>query len=310
MTTQLGAAAKPTQGEPIDSRLDGSSARRQLLADLPVAERRLEAAQVSTAVIEGGDGPPIVLLHGPGEFAAKWMRIIPELVATHRVIAPDLPAHGASEVPSGPLDTNRMLAWLGDLIDRTSPSPPAILGHVLGGAIAARFAIEHGERISRLILVDSLGLGRFRPTPRFALSMAGFRMRPNERTHDRFMRQCSVDLDGLRDGMGERWDPFVAYTLEGARSPSAKAVGRLLRRVGLPPIPRAELARIAVPTSLIWGRHDRGIRLSVAQATSARLGWPLHVIEDCADDPPRDRPEEFLRALHVALGRTVTRRRR
>ena len=59
------------------------------------------AGGIETAVLEGGEGPPIVLLHGPGEFAAKWLRVIPALVEGHRVIAPDLPAHGASGVPEG-----------------------------------------------------------------------------------------------------------------------------------------------------------------------------------------------------------------
>ena len=72
-------------------------ARQKLLEGIPVTERRLELAGVSTAVLEGGDGPPFVLLHGPGEFAAKWMRVIPDLVTTHRVVAPARPAHGASE---------------------------------------------------------------------------------------------------------------------------------------------------------------------------------------------------------------------
>ena len=61
---------------------------------MPVTERRLQLAGVSTAVLEGGDGPPVVLLHGPGEYAAHWMRVIPDLVTTHRVVAPDLPGHG------------------------------------------------------------------------------------------------------------------------------------------------------------------------------------------------------------------------
>ena len=63
---------------------------------MPVTERRLEFAGISTAVLEGGDGPPVVLLHGPGEYAAKWMRVIPDLVTTHRVVAPDLPGHGTT----------------------------------------------------------------------------------------------------------------------------------------------------------------------------------------------------------------------
>jgi pimeloyl-ACP methyl ester carboxylesterase len=275
-------------------------ARQQLLAGLPVAERRLDLAGVSTAVLEGGDGPPVVLLHGPGEFAAKWLRVLPDLVTTHRVVAPDLPGHGTSDANGGRLDGDRVSAWLGELIEQTCPSPPVVVGHVLGGAIAARFAIDRGDRLSRLVLVDTLGLARFRPAPRFGLTMIGFLARPTERTYGRFMRQCSFDLDGLREQMGDRWEPFVAYNLELARGPGAKAAGRLMRELGIPRIPPEDLARIAVPTTLIWGRRDRANRLRIAEAASSRYGWPLHVVEDCADDPPRDQPEAFLEALRTA----------
>jgi pimeloyl-ACP methyl ester carboxylesterase len=194
-------------------------------------------------------------------------------------------------------------AWLGELIEQTCPSPPVVVGHVLGGAIAARFAIDRGHRLSRLVLVDTLGLARFRPAPRFGLTMIGFLARPTERTYGRFMRQCSFDLDGLREQMGDRWEPFVAYNLELARGPGAKAAGRLMRELGIPRIPPEDLARIAVPTTLIWGRRDRANRLRIAEAASSRYGWPLHVIEDCADDPPRDQPEAFLEALRTATER-------
>ena len=279
----------------------GDDARERLLVGIPITERRLQLAGVSTAVLEGGDGPPVVLLHGPGEFAANWLRVIPDLMTSHRVVAPDLPGHGASDGADGPLDADHVLAWLDELIERTCPSPPALVGHVLGGAIAARFAI-HSDRLDRLVLVDSLGLGRFRPALRFALTMLGVRVRPTERTYNRFMRQCSFDLDSLRKQMGERWEPFVSYSLDLARTPSAKAVNRLMRELGLPRIPPEDLTRITVPTTLIWGRHDRANRLQIAEAASARYGWPLHVIENCADDPPRDQPEAFLEALRSALG--------
>ena len=55
--------------------------RARLLAGLPVAERRMQLAGISTAVLEGGAGSPLVLLHGPGESAPKWLRVLPELVA-------------------------------------------------------------------------------------------------------------------------------------------------------------------------------------------------------------------------------------
>ncbi|MFW5898896.1 MAG: alpha/beta fold hydrolase, partial [Jiangellaceae bacterium] len=76
--------------------------RETLLAAIPLSDRRRELAGVSTAVLEGGDGPPIVLLHGQGEFAAVWTAVIPDLVRTNRVIVPDLPGQGASEVVDNP----------------------------------------------------------------------------------------------------------------------------------------------------------------------------------------------------------------
>ncbi len=284
--------------------------RARLLAGVPVTERRHELNGISTAVLEGGEGPPIVLLHGPGESAVNWRWTMPALAKTHRIVAPDLPAHGSSATPDDELDASRMLAWLDELIERTCPSPPALVGHVLGGAIAARFAAARSNRISHLVLVDSLGLGRFRPSPRFALGLLRFQARPSEQAYERFMHQCAFDLEDLRVRMGEEWPAFVAYNLEHARSPRAKAAGRLFRALGIPRIPAQELEQIGTPTSLIWGRHDRALRVRIAEAAAERYGWPLHVIEKSADDPARDQPEAFLRTLHVALGRTITRSRR
>ena len=283
-------------------RLAGVGARERLLTGIPVTERRLQLAGISTAVLEGGDGPPLVLLHGPGEYGAKWIRVIPDLVTTHAVVAPDLPGHGMSAVTDGALDAERALAWLGELIERTCPSPPALVGLTLGGAIAARFAIDHGDRLDRLVLADAFGLGPFRPTPEFGLAVTDFMTRPDEDTHDRLWRHCAFDLDGLRGRMGERWEWLKAYNIDRARISSLQAAQHaLMEAFGIPAIPSTDLARITVPTSLIWGRHDLATSLEVAESASARYGWPLHVIAEAGDDPAVEQPEAFLNALRAAL---------
>jgi pimeloyl-ACP methyl ester carboxylesterase len=272
------------------------SPRERLLSNLPVDDRRLQLAGVSTAVLEGGDGPPIVFLQG--EFAAVWMRVIPDLVATHRVVAPDLPGLGASEPSGGPADLDRLLTWLGELIEQTCALPPVLVGKGPGGALAARYAVEHGDRIDRLVLVDSLGLAPFRPGVGMALTFMGVLMRPTEQRLERsFRRYCYVDLDRTRAAMGESYDSMVAYALDRFRTPSVKAAMRSLMKELARPVPR--LDRIAVPTTLIWGRHDVGVPLAVAEAASARYGWPLHVIDDARDDPAVEQPAAFLAALHA-----------
>ncbi len=282
-------------------RRPADDARARLLAGMLVTERRLELAGISTAVLESGEGPPVVLLHGPGEFALTWLRVIPELAESHRAVARDLPGHGAS-LGEGRLDAGRMLAWLGEFVEETCASPPALAGHLLGGAIGARFAGTYRDRLARLALVATFGLRRLRPRPMFALGLIGFLARPTDASRDRFFRQCFVDMDALRDQLDSRWQPLMSYALEGARSPRQKTAPRsLMPEFALRAIPPAELARISVPTTLIWGRHDHQTPLRAAEAASARYGWPLHLIDNAADDPAFERPEMFLHALRAAL---------
>jgi pimeloyl-ACP methyl ester carboxylesterase len=277
-------------------------ARDRLLTGIGVAEQRLELAGVSTAVLVGGDGPPMVLLHGPGEFAASWLPVLPQLVGAHRVIAPDLPGHGASPVTAGGLGADRVLGWLGELVERTCPAPPVLLGRTVGGAIGARFALAHPGRLAHLVLVDALGLTPFRPDPRFALALHRFLADPTERSYERMMEFCAFDLDAVRARFGARWEPFASYAVELAATPGVRAAtGTLLERFAATPVPPDRMARIDVPVALIWGRNDLATPLAVAEEASARHGWPLHVIADAGDDPPLDQPAAFLDALRAAL---------
>jgi pimeloyl-ACP methyl ester carboxylesterase len=282
--------------------LAGSEARQRLIDAMPVTERRIDLEGIPTAVLEGGAGPPVVLLHGPGEFAAKWFAVIPELVGTHRVIAPDLPGHGASG--GGDLiDDERVLAWLNALITRTCPLPPALVGQIVGGAIALRFVARSGHRAERLVLADTLGLSAFQPAVEFGAVLTEFLESPTPETFDGLWARCAFDLDALRERLGDRWRSLRTYALDRARTPAAlAALQSLMAAVGMAAIPEAELAAITVPTFLIWGRHDLATPLAVAQAASARYGWPLEVIEGAADDPPIEQPAAFLEALRRALG--------
>src|ERR671936_207337 len=223
-------------------------------------------------------------------------------VQTIPAAAPESRARLLAGLPVEELDADRLLAWLGELIEQTCDSPPTLVGHLGSGSIAAGFAVEHGDRVRSLVLVDSFGLGRFRPAPGFALALFRYVARPSPRTYGGLMQRCTADFAGVRAGIGERWEPFQAYTLDRARSPEGKAALRVMMRdLAVPAIPPGELERLGVPTSLIWGRQDPVNRLRVAEAASERYGWPLHVIEDAGDDAPIEQPEQFLRALDEAL---------
>ncbi len=273
-------------------------ARGKLLAGIPVTERRLELAGVSTSVLEGGEGPSVLLLHGPGGHGAIWQQVIPGLAAAHHVIVPDLPGHGASSAADGRMDADQVTAWLGELIERTCSTPPVLAGQLVGGAIAARFAADHGDRLDRLVLVVPFGLAPFQPTPAFGAALTGFLAEPSEASHDELWEQCVVDLEALRRRPAVRWELMKAYNLDLARAGgAADALQVLMELFGFEPIPEAVLARIAVPTTLIWGRHDSIVPLSIGEDASTRFGWPLRVIENAGNEPAIEAPEAFLDAL-------------
>lgn len=274
--------------------------RAKLLKAIPATEHRIDFAGISTAVLIGGEGsPPIILLHGPGESCAWWMRVIPKLVKTHRVIVPDLPGHGESKFKKKPLHTGLIFDWLSDLIKQTCPSPPVLVGNILGGSIGARFAIERGSQLARLVLVNSLGLEKFRPAPLFAFGLMRFMLWPNEKNFNRFFPHCIYDVDNLRQSMGKYWEPFVAYNLECARDKErSDALQFMMKNLGIPKIPAEELRKINIPTALIWGRYDRANKLQIAETASKKYGWPLQIIEETRDDPKLERPDEFVDALY------------
>lgn len=69
----------------------------------------LYLAEISTAVLEGGNGPPVIFLHGPSGYAAHWMHVIPDLVSSYRVTTRDLPGHCATGTSDEPLEMIRRL---------------------------------------------------------------------------------------------------------------------------------------------------------------------------------------------------------
>ena len=274
----------------------------RLLTGLPVTECTLDLGGISTAVLEGGSGSPIVLLHGLGGYAAEWSLVIPRLAGRHRVVVPDLPGLGRSHLPPARLDAASVVSWLRQLIEQTCNEPPTLVGHSLGGGIAARFAIEHGDQVRRVVLVDSTSLSRQRPAPGLVLAILRFSARPTRANHDRFLRQVLVDPVRTGGLWGDRWPAAADYEIELAHNKDVStATGRLMRRIVMRRIPREKLAKIGVPVTLIWGTEDRLMKFAIAQQTADRLRWPLHPIQDCGHGPHIERPEEFTDALEATI---------
>jgi pimeloyl-ACP methyl ester carboxylesterase len=274
----------------------------RVIEGLPVATRRLDLAGVRTSLIEGGEGPPMVLLHGQGGFAEIMGGLIANSVDRYRVIAPDLPGLGRSVVQDGTLDVPGVMRWLGELIAKTCDQPPVLLGVSMGGSIAARFAAKRPDEVAKLILVDSGSLGPFRPPPALLLALIRMIRKQDRAGVQRMQRQIFFNEDRVRAQMGDRLKALEDYQIDRAKQPSVNAANRLLlRKIGTKPIPDDELGNIKVPVAMIWGRHDRVMPVKYAKRAQTKFGWPLHVIEDAGHIPMAEQPVQFGAALQKVL---------
>jgi pimeloyl-ACP methyl ester carboxylesterase len=108
----------------------------------------------------GGDGPAIVLIHGITGTSDTWGEVLPDLAESHTVLAPDLLGHGESAKPRGDYSLGAYASGVRDLMIAVGIDKATFVGHSLGGGVAMQLAYQFPERLDRLVLVSSGGLGR------------------------------------------------------------------------------------------------------------------------------------------------------
>ncbi|MGW1161605.1 alpha/beta fold hydrolase [Streptomyces sp. NPDC002519] len=106
----------------------------------------------------GGEGPPLLLLHGAGRTLADWAAVAPLLVPHHRVLAMDLRGHGHS--PSGPWHLAQVLGDIEEVLAAHGIPDALPVGHSLGGMLAVRYALEHPDVTPGAVNLDGFGWGR------------------------------------------------------------------------------------------------------------------------------------------------------
>jgi pimeloyl-ACP methyl ester carboxylesterase len=257
----------------------------------------VDVAGVATAIIEVGAGPPLLLLHGGIECGgAMWAPVLTELAQHHRVVVPDVPGLGES-APRDQLDTESFACWLTGVIEQTGLERPTVVAHSLIGTLAARVAPQTSALMKHLVIYAAPGVGRYRMPVRLRYIAIRFALHPTARNSERFARFALLDLDDTQRRDAEWYDAFDTYTRARAREPHVKKTMRQLVATQTKPIPDDELARIDLPTTLLWGRHDRMVPIAIGEEAATRHRWPLHVIERAGHAPHIEQPEAFVETL-------------
>src|SRR5438046_1280735 len=126
------------------------------------------SSHLNDAIVEGrrarycdygsGDGPPVVMLHGLGGSWQNWLENIPRIGQERRVIAVDLPGHGASEMPAEKMSISGLGRLVDSLCELLDLGDVVLVGNSMGGFTSAEVAIQFPERAAGLVLVAAAGI--------------------------------------------------------------------------------------------------------------------------------------------------------
>lgn len=177
------------------------------------------------------------------------------------------------------------------------PDEPTLIAHSTTGTMAVRFAIEHGDVLRRFVIYAAPGVGPYKMPRGLMLRAIQFALRPSEANLRHFDRWALLEPEQTRQQDPEWFEAFSAYRRSRAAVPHVKRTMRQLIGSGTMQVPEAELRRIDVSTTLLWGRHDRMAPLSLAREASARMGWPLHIIDHAGHAPHIERSTAFLQTV-------------
>lgn len=117
-------------------------------------QQLVHANGVRFNVWAGGEGPPMVLLHGYPETALMWRKIVPKLLPEYRIVCPDLRGYGDSDKPRDGYDKRTMALDMKLLMEALGFKRFAVVGHDRGARVGHRMALDHPQVVERLCVVD------------------------------------------------------------------------------------------------------------------------------------------------------------
>jgi pimeloyl-ACP methyl ester carboxylesterase len=260
-----------------------------------------------------GTGPPVLLIHGMINSSRHWRRVALELASDHTVIAPDLIGHGDSATPRGDYSLGAHAAAIRDLLAALEIRSATVVGHSLGGGIAMQFFWQFPERVERLVLISSGGLGpRVSPLLRLAAApgaSAAVALAARPRVLGT-MAALANALEARGSKRGVYLDAVVRALrpLQGAGA--RRAFLQTLRAVidvhgqRVSAVDRLYLLG-ALPTMIVWGGRDRTI--PVDHGRSAHDAIPhsrFEVLPRAAHFPHLEDPDGLASVLRDFLATT------
>jgi 3-oxoadipate enol-lactonase len=241
----------------------------------------------------GGEGPPLLLVHGLGGAAWNFTEMQPHL-AGRRLIVPDLPGHGGSS----PLPAASLRGFADALVPLLD-EPVDVLGHSLGGVVALRLAERHPTLVRRVLVAAGAGISSSTRRAELTIQLLGI-VQP--------ARIAGRRVEKVATSSRLRRLVFGGLEVSNPDALSERAVHGFLRGpalhtdslgAGLALVaddPRHDLERVRCPVLLLWGARDKQVPVTDGFEYARRLHAPLRVIADCGHLLIGERPEVCARA--------------
>ena len=253
----------------------------------------------------GGDGPPLVLLHGLGGAASNWVELAPLLVPRFRLLIPELAGHGRSEPIPSARSFDPFARHVAGLMELEGMAPAAVVGHSLGGTIALRLTALRPDAVRALVLAAPAGITS--STSRAANVITVMVISRPGRAVAPFRRVIAASRP-------LRYPAFGWWQVSDCAALSPRAVEGFLEGPGLHRDiatagralighdPRQELDSVTCPSLVLWGARDRLVPLADGFDYARRLRAPIRVIADCAHLLIGERPDACAAAIVSFLG--------
>ena len=242
---------------------------------ISIEQRRVRVGSGTVSYQVAGAGPPVVLLHGLAGSSRWWQRNIEHLARRFQVYVVDLIGFGASG-GLHPRIFDEVAGYITAWMDQLGIWRASIIGHSMGGLVAADLAAASPERIERLILVDA----------------AAFLIERHYLNHlrglVRELFQVQIDFLSILAADAYRAGPITLWS----------AIYQLLTTYFSP-----KFSLVQAPTLLVWGEHDALVPLEIGKRLCRHLpaNNRIVVIKGAGHNPMWDRPQAFNRVVEDFL---------
>jgi len=273
-----------------------------------IRETKLQLSSLEINYLKAGPdhAPAVLLLHGLGTRASFWLPMIPLLVDSgYQVYALDLPGFGYSDSLGDVYSPANVGKLIGAFVESLGLASVIVIGHSMGGTIAAGLAIANPARIKALVLADAFGFGDrlipVSPAILYTLALPSLYYRLTRQPQKLIKPIIESNFHVPKRLNPEILERAIAENWVGDSAERMKIVFGLAKSLGLRAQRREFMEKLSdryhqngFQILVIWGQKDTFIPVDGAYQIKSRIPEvSLHIISDCGHVPPLEKTEQF-----------------